>query len=162
MESPTERAPGAADEMLFCPVARTMCLLEQKWTLQIVKELVQGKRRFCQLQHALHGDARDGDVRDVNPKTLSQRLKTLEACGIVTRRMISDIPPNVEYELTLRGHDLASIIASIEAWARKWMDPRLTSQAVDAAVADPVPLAAARDTFCDEAHVLTREDVAPR
>lgn len=109
---------------LFCPVARTMRLLEQKWTLQIVKELVQGKRRFCQLQHALRGDARHGAVRDVNPKTLSQRLKTLEAYGIVTRRMISDIPPNVEYELTCRGHDLASIVASIDSWARKWMDPR--------------------------------------
>ena len=109
---------------LFCPVAQTMRLLEQKWTLHIVKELVQGKRRFCQLQHALRGDARHGAVRDVNPKTLSQRLKTLEAYGIVTRRMISDIPPNVEYELTCRGHDLAGIVESIDSWARKWMDPR--------------------------------------
>ncbi len=116
-------APGTVEDDLFCPVVKTMCLLEQKWTLQIIKELVQGKRRFCQLQHALRGDSRLGAVRDVNPKTLSQRLKTLEAYGIVTRRMISDIPPNVEYELTCRGPDLAGIVESIECWARKWMQP---------------------------------------
>ncbi len=107
----------------FCPVVETMRLLEQKWTLQIVKELVGGKRRFCQLQHALRGDARAGNARDVNPKTLSQRLKTLEAQGVVTRRMISDIPPNVEYELTCSGHDLVSIVDSVDRWARKWMQP---------------------------------------
>lgn len=109
------------DDEAFCPIAETMRLLEQKWTLQIIRELVNGKRRFCQLQHALRGDARHGEVRDVNPKTLSQRLKTLEAYGIVTRRMVSDIPPNVEYELTCRGHDLAGIIDSICAWATRWM-----------------------------------------
>lgn len=119
-----ETAGVCVGDDLFCPVAQTMRLLEQKWTLQIVKELVQGKRRFCQLQHALRGDARHGAARDVNPKTLSQRLKTLEAYGIVHRRMISDIPPNVEYELTCRGHDLAGIVESIDTWARKWMAPR--------------------------------------
>lgn len=121
--SETDRplTPTPADDDILCPVIQTMCLLEQKWTLQIVKELVGGKRRFCQLQHALRSGSRHGDVRDVNPKTLSLRLKTLETYGLVTRRMISDIPPNVEYELTCRGHDLASIIDSIEVWARKWM-----------------------------------------
>lgn len=119
------------DTVIFCPVARTMCLLEQKWTLQIVKEMVAGKRRFCQLQHALRGDSRLGSVRDVNPKTLSQRLKMLEAYGIVNRRMISGIPPNVEYELTCRGHDLAGIIDSIEVWARKWMDPQISARMAD-------------------------------
>lgn len=120
----TALAPAStAGEDVYCPVVKTMCLLEQKWTLQIIKELVTDKRRFCQLQHALRGDSRHGEVRDVNPKTLSQRLKTLEAYGIVTRRMVSDIPPNVEYELTCRGHDLAGIVESIESWARKWMQP---------------------------------------
>jgi len=114
---------SATDGDYFCPVVETMRLLEQKWTLQIVKELVGGKRRFCQLQHALRGDARAGNARDVNPKTLSQRLKTLEAHGVVTRRMISDIPPNVEYELTCSGHDLVSIVDSVDQWARKWMRP---------------------------------------
>jgi DNA-binding HxlR family transcriptional regulator len=123
MDTLVGSAPHHVDDERFCPVTETMRLLEQKWTLQIVKELVGGKRRFCQLQHALRGDSRHGNVRDVNPKTLSQRLKTLEAYGIVTRRMISDIPPNVEYELTCRGHDLAGIIDRIDVWARKWMHP---------------------------------------
>ena len=141
MEIVTTDPPDLVDDdVLPCPVARTMCLLEQKWTLQIVKELVNGKRRFCQLQHALRGDSRHGAVRDVNPKTLSQRLKTLEAYGIVTRRMISDIPPNVEYELTCRGHDLAGVIASVETWARKWMDPRMADLAAAAAAGSPARL----------------------
>ena len=124
MDTTTLTIDTDADDGLSCPVARTMRLLEQKWTLQIVRELVEGKRRFCQLQHALRGDARHGAVRDVNPKTLSQRLKTLEAYGIVSRRMISDIPPNVEYELTCRGYDLAGIVESIDTWSRKWMSQR--------------------------------------
>ncbi len=114
-------ASSGTGEDRFCPVVETMRLLEQKWTLQIVSELVHGKRRFCQLQHALRGDSRSGGARDVNPKTLSQRLKTLETYGIVTRRMVSDIPPNVEYELTCRGHDLVRVVDSINAWAQRWM-----------------------------------------
>ncbi len=137
-----ERAPLSDDR--FCPVVETMRLLEQKWTLQVVKELGSGKRRFCQLQHALRGDSRHGAARDVNPKTLSQRLKSLEAYGIVTRRMVSDIPPNVEYELTCRGHDLVGVIDSIDMWARKWMiadvcadtsDPESERSAVSATAA---------------------------
>ena len=123
MEIPITDLAEVDDDGLFCPVTGTMRLLEQKWTLQIIREWVGGKRRLCQLQHALRGDSRHGEVRDVNPKTLSQRLKTLEGCGVVTRRMISDIPPNVEYELTCSGHDLVGIMDSIESWAHKWMRP---------------------------------------
>ncbi len=136
-----EQAPLADDR--FCPVVETMRLLEQKWTLQVVKELANGKRRFCQLQHALRGDSRQGTARDVNPKTLSQRLKGLEAYGIVSRRMVSDIPPNVEYELTCRGHDLVRVIDSIDAWARKWMSAGPCAGSDAAAIAGETTSAAA-------------------
>jgi DNA-binding HxlR family transcriptional regulator len=97
---------------VYCPVAATMNLLNEKWTLHILRELLTGKRRFNELSHRLGG---------VNSRTLSDRLRLLEDEGIVTRHVIHTIPPWVEYELTEKGRDLNSVIESIAAWGRKWM-----------------------------------------
>jgi DNA-binding HxlR family transcriptional regulator len=101
---------------VYCPVAATMNLLNEKWTLHILRELLTGKRRFNELSHRLGG---------VNSRTLSDRLRLLEEEGIVTRHVIHTIPPWVEYELTEKGRDLNSVIESIAAWGRKWMACRI-------------------------------------
>lgn len=101
---------------LYCPVAATMNLLNEKWTLHILRELLNGKRRFNELSHRLGG---------VNSRTLSDRLRLLEEEGIVTRHVINTIPPWVEYELTEKGRDLNSVIEGIAAWGRKWMASRV-------------------------------------
>jgi DNA-binding HxlR family transcriptional regulator len=101
---------------VYCPVAATMNLLNEKWTLHILRELMTGKRRFNELSHRLGG---------VNSRTLSDRLRLLEEEGIVTRHVINTIPPWVEYELTEKGSDLNSVIESIAAWGRKWMVTRV-------------------------------------
>jgi DNA-binding HxlR family transcriptional regulator len=91
----------------------------QKWTLQIVHELLDhSTRRFCELQEALGG---------VNPSTLSSRLKMLEEEGLVHRAQVSTIPPHVEYSLTPMGHELRGVIQEITKWSNTWLCSGLCS-----------------------------------
>lgn len=99
---------------IFCPADATMRLLGQKWTLEIVRSLIDGKKRFNELSQALGG---------LNARTLSVRLRMLEGEGVVERRLLSTIPPWVEYELTEKGRALNSVIESMADWGRRWMKP---------------------------------------
>lgn len=96
----------------YCPVRATMEVLGQKWILHILLAIMQGARRFNEIQAASGG---------VNPRTLSDRLKALEAQGILRREVVATIPPWVEYTLTEQGQDLSKVILSIEQWGRRWM-----------------------------------------
>jgi DNA-binding HxlR family transcriptional regulator len=96
----------------FCPIAETLNLLHEKWTLHIVHALLLGKKRFNEIGHALGG---------VNPRTLRERLRSLEEEGIVTRHVISTMPPWVEYELTAKGHALQPLMDAMAEWSRNWV-----------------------------------------
>jgi DNA-binding HxlR family transcriptional regulator len=95
-----------------CPANLALALLGQKWTMMIVLSLVPGKARHSELRARLGG---------LNSTTLSQRLKALSDQGIVTRCVLSDIPPWVEYSLTEKGRELAEIILILDRWGRRWM-----------------------------------------
>jgi DNA-binding HxlR family transcriptional regulator len=88
-----------------------MQLLEQKWTLQILRALSEGRKRFCGLQQA---------IGDVNSVTLTRRLRQMEEEAIVVREVLKDIPPWVEYELTEKGQELNAIVEAVERWGLKW------------------------------------------
>ena len=94
-----------------CAGAACFRLLGKKWTAFIVWALLDGPKRFTALLEAAPG------VRD---RVLSQRLKELEAAGIVTRSQYLEVPPRVEYELTDRGRGLRPVIAEMERWGRRW------------------------------------------
>ncbi len=97
----------------LCPVEEASRIVGQKWTLQIVYFLLDGRSmRFCELQDRLGG---------VNPSTLSSRLKMLEEEGIVRRNQISAIPPHVEYCLTEMGRDLEKVIREVTRWSNHWL-----------------------------------------
>jgi DNA-binding HxlR family transcriptional regulator len=97
----------------LCPVEVAARIIGQKWTLQIVNELIDcDSRRFCELQEALGG---------VNPSTLSSRLKMLEEEGLIRRMQVSAIPPHVEYSLTEMGSQLHDVIQEISKWSRRWL-----------------------------------------
>jgi DNA-binding HxlR family transcriptional regulator len=100
-------------EVFLCPVDEAARIVGQKWTLQIVHHLLDGRsRRFCELQDALG---------KVNPSTLSSRLKMLEEAGLVNRSQISDIPPHVEYRLTAMGAELSGVISEITRWSNHYL-----------------------------------------
>ncbi|MCB0021758.1 MAG: helix-turn-helix transcriptional regulator [Caldilinea sp.] len=103
-------------ELPLCPVEPAARIIGQKWTLQIVYFLLDGRSmRFCELQDRLGG---------VNPSTLSSRLKMLEEEGMVRREQISAIPPHVEYSLTEMGHELESVIREVTRWSNNWLCDR--------------------------------------
>jgi len=100
-------------DVTLCPVEVAARIIGQKWTLQIVRTLLDTRSsRFCELQDALGG---------VNPSTLSSRLKMLEDEGLIRRVQISAIPPHVEYSLTEMGSQLECVIREISQWSRTWL-----------------------------------------
>jgi DNA-binding HxlR family transcriptional regulator len=88
-----------------------LTILGQKWVMRIIRALGEGTQRFCELQDALGG---------ANSATLSQRLKLLEDEGLIDRRLVSSVPPWVEYSLTAKGVDLRQAIVGIDRWADRW------------------------------------------
>src|ERR687883_648783 len=82
-----------------CPVCRTADIVCGKWTLLLVRELAEGRTRFCELERSLQG---------ISPRTLSLRLRALEEEGIVARQTFAEVPPRVEYALTVPTAPLAS------------------------------------------------------
>ncbi|MPY78944.1 MAG: transcriptional regulator [Actinophytocola sp.] len=89
----------------YCPVARSLDVVGERWTLLIVRELAVGPRRYTDL-HA--------DLPGISTDVLAARLKDMEANGLVVRRKLS-VPVWV-YELTPRGRELAPVLAGLASW----------------------------------------------
>jgi|SRR5579859_2894092 len=105
-----EPATIPADDI--CPVARTAEIISGKWTLLIIRDLATGTKRFSQLERSLHG---------ISPKTLSERLGSLEHEGVVRRQTFAEVPPKVEYTLTEKGQALVALIDTMRAYGRRWL-----------------------------------------
>ena len=99
------------DHGIYCPISATLDLLNSRWTLHIVRSLLDGKKRFNEISR----------VNGINPRTLRERLRVLEEEGAVKRTVISMMPPNVEYELTEKGLALNCIIEALAEWGQTWM-----------------------------------------
>ena len=95
-----------------CPVCRTADIVCGKWTLLLVRDLAEGRSRFCELERSLNG---------ISPRTLSLRLRALEEEGIVERRTYPEVPPRVEYELTDKGQALLPIIDAMRDYGAQWL-----------------------------------------
>lgn len=100
----------ATDET--CPICRTAEIVCGKWTLLIVRELAEGRSRFCELERSLTG---------ISPRTLSLRLRALEEEGVIERDTYSEVPPRVEYSLTVKGRALLPIIDDMRAYGERWI-----------------------------------------
>ena len=93
-----------------CGIARALDVVGDRWALLVVRELIFGPKRFVQLRHGLRG---------VSPNVLSQRLRGLEAVGIV-RRCLLDPPAEVAvYELTARGRALEPVLLELARWGSR-------------------------------------------
>src|SRR5829696_6734799 len=85
-----------------CPVCRTADIVCGKWTLLVIRDLAEGRSRFC-------------------PRTLSLRLRALEEEEIVARQTYPEVPPRVEYALTEKGRALIPIIESMRTYGSDWL-----------------------------------------
>src|SRR3954452_23418969 len=95
-----------------CPVSRTAGVIAGKWTILLVRDLSEGRCRFCELERSLEG---------ISPRTLSLRLRALEEEGIVQRQTFPEVPPRVEYTLTEKGRALVPLIESMRVYGREWL-----------------------------------------
>jgi len=96
---------------MVCPIMDILTLLGRKWNLCILHTLDhQGSFGFNALAKEL----------EVTPRILSKRLKELEDEKIISKKIISDIPHRVEYDLTKKGRELITCFATIDTWAKKY------------------------------------------
>lgn len=93
-----------------CPIEQTLNVIGGKWVILIIRELIQGKKRFSELENELGASS----------KMISQRLKELEQKGIVRRTVIPDVPPKVEYTLTEKGESLNKVLDAMAEWGRRY------------------------------------------
>ena len=95
-----------------CPVCRTAEIVCGKWTLLVIRDLAEGRSRFCELERSLQG---------ISPRTLSLRLRALEEEGVVERQTFPEVPPRVEYALTDKGRALVPLIEDMRAYGLQWL-----------------------------------------
>ena len=119
------------DRNANCPVCRTAEVVCSKWTMLVIRDLAEGRSRFCELERSLAG---------ISPRTLSLRLRALEEEGIVERRTFPEVPPRVEYALTDKGHALAPLIEDMRRYGRQWLN---ADGCVEETPAEPATAAAA-------------------
>lgn len=98
-----------------CPIETAAHALEGKWTMLIVRELLGGRRRFGDLAAALP---------QVRAKTLTERLRWMEAQKVVHRTVVAEWPRHVEYELTDAGQDLEPVLVELWRWGSHLQERR--------------------------------------
>ena len=110
------RAPKATGEgsVACCPYYhRAVELIGKRWTGAIVGVLLHGPLRFSEIAQA---------VPELSDRLLSERMKELEAHGVVARTVVPGPPVRVEYGLTEMGRELEPALSELKAWARRWLD----------------------------------------
>ena len=95
-----------------CAVRATADIICGKWTILVIRDLADGRSRFCELERSLAG---------ISPRTLSLRLRGLEEQGIVARETYPEVPPRVEYSLTAKGRALVPLIEDMRRYGKEWL-----------------------------------------
>ena len=102
----------------FCPVARTLDIVGDRWTVLVLRDISLGHTRFNELLESCAG---------ISTNLLAERLKKLEERGFVERVFYSDHPPRAEYRLTEKGTDFGQVLRAMYRWGTKH-EPRATDR----------------------------------
>jgi DNA-binding HxlR family transcriptional regulator len=102
--------PSRRCEPVPLEIRETASLLERRWQLSILYAALSGALRFNEFADAVAG---------ISPRMLSERLRDLEAAGLVQRTVLPTSPPTVEYRLTARGRKLGPLIEAMREYARE-------------------------------------------
>src|SRR5678815_873428 len=94
----------------YCPVAKALEILGDRWTLLIIRDLLTGTRHFNDLERGLPGISR---------ALLASRLRQLQQAGVVQKRLNSSGRTTTEYELTQAGQELLQVISSLRVWGER-------------------------------------------
>ncbi len=96
-------------QYIECPVEATLDVIGGKWKGVILFRLMDGTKRFSELQKLLS---------KVTQRTLTNQLRALEADGLINRKVYAQVPPKVEYSLTDKGRSLNSVLTQMRDWGQ--------------------------------------------
>lgn len=94
-----------------CPVEITLQLIGNKWKVLILRDLMDGTKRFGALRKSIGG---------ISQKVLTAQLRDMEQTGLLTRTVYAEVPPRVEYTLTETGRSLAPVLAVLRDWGEDY------------------------------------------
>lgn len=94
-------------ELPACPVETTLMLIGDKWKVLILRDLMDGTKRFGELKKS---------IGTVSQKVLTAQLRDMEEKGLLARKVYAEVPPRVEYTLTETGYSLKPILDAMSAW----------------------------------------------
>ena len=88
-------------ELPACPVETTLMLISDRWKVLIIRDLLGGTKRFGELKKS---------IGNISQKVLTANLRSMEECGLLTRKVYAEVPPRVEYTLTETGYSLQPVL----------------------------------------------------
>lgn len=94
-----------------CPVETTLTLISDKWKILILRDLIDGTKRFGELKRSVSG---------ISQKVLTSNLRQMETTGLVSRRVYAEVPPKVEYRLTPLGESLEPVLTALALWGTEY------------------------------------------
>ena len=94
-------------ELPECPVETTLMLISERWKVLIIRDLLDGTKRFGELKKS---------IGNISQKVLSANLRAMEDSGLLTRKVYPEVPPKVEYTLTETGYSLKPILDAMKEW----------------------------------------------
>lgn len=100
-------------ELPACPVEITLLLIGDKWKVLVLRELIDGTKRFGEIKKS---------IGSISQKVLTQQLRTMEEDGLIERKVYAEVPPRVEYSLTEEGFSLKPILDSMFMWGMQYKE----------------------------------------
>lgn len=94
-----------------CPVETTLMLISDRWKILIIRDLMDGTKRFGELKKS---------IGSISQKVLTSNLREMEADGLVNRKVYAEVPPRVEYTLTDTGYSLKPILDAMVEWGLEY------------------------------------------
>ena len=94
-----------------CPVETTLMLISDRWKVLIIRDLLDGTKRFGELKKS---------IGSISQKVLTSNLREMEAYGLVNRKVYAEVPPRVEYTLTDTGYSLKPILDAMVEWGMEY------------------------------------------
>lgn len=103
----------------LCPVEITLQCIGDKWKVLILRDLMEGTKRFGELKKS---------IGKITQKVLTSNLRVMEKDGLLNRKVYPEVPPRVEYTLTQKGLSLKSVLDSMSDWGEKYRETTKTDK----------------------------------
>lgn len=98
-------------ELPACPVETTLMLINDRWKVLIIRDLLGGTKRFGELKKS---------IGNISQKVLTANLRSMEESGLLNRKVYAEVPPRVEYTLTDTGYSLKPVLDAMVAWGTEY------------------------------------------